>query len=213
MKQLILFCTLILFATTGLAAKQEKTLICHVGNEMGPNGEVYDPACVPGENNDNFCADAGKIDLIVVAKAAKHLNNDSHSWEGISDYEPSEVGASGDDTEDSDGNGIDDGCEPAEECPCWDEIELLGFTVENQYIVSCDSYTWGYPNVVLIQAFVDGNAFTTKAYNSDWRDPPGCNIHYPNGEYVQLIITDEEANVCLSQMYDRCVDLGRPVAP
>ena len=65
-----------LFAATGFA-RQEKELICHVGNEAGPGEEVYldDPGCVPHVGNDYFCPDAGKIDLISVAKPAKHLNN------------------------------------------------------------------------------------------------------------------------------------------
>lgn len=36
--------------------------------------------------------------LILIATtgfAAKHLDNGSHSWDGISGYEPGEVGASG----------------------------------------------------------------------------------------------------------------------
>lgn len=65
----------VLFASTALAAKPVKPLVCHVGNETGPNGEVYldDPGCVPVEDNGYFCPDAGKIDLIEVAKADKHL--------------------------------------------------------------------------------------------------------------------------------------------
>ena len=112
--QTVFVCTLMLIATTVVAAKQEKELICHVGNEVGPDGEVYldDPGCIPIEENDYFCPDAGKIDLIQVAKRAKHLGNPSHTYDGISDYTPEEVYASGEGKEDSNGDGIDDGCEP-----------------------------------------------------------------------------------------------------
>ena len=105
--------TLMLFATTGFAAKKEKDLICHVGSEEGPGGETYldDPGCVPVEENGYFCPDAGKIDLIEVSKKANHLGNLSHTYGGISDYRPGSLGASGEGSEDSDGDGIDDGCE------------------------------------------------------------------------------------------------------
>lgn len=78
-----------------------KVLVCHVGNEL----PEYDPACTEG------CGDAGKIDLIEVANPAKHLGNPAHTYDGQSDYDPVEAGATGEGKEDSDGNGIDDGCE------------------------------------------------------------------------------------------------------
>jgi hypothetical protein len=137
--RILLSIVFVLFASTALAGKPEKpekpdkTLICHVGNEVGPGGEDYldDPGCVPIDDNGYFCPDAGKIDLIEVAKAHKHLNNPSHGYDGISDYLPGDVGASGEGNEDGSGDGIDDGCETAEElltCPCWDgftETELV----------------------------------------------------------------------------------------
>jgi hypothetical protein len=112
--KIVLTVTLMLFAATGFAAKKEKTLICHVGNEEGPGGETYldDPGCMPIEDNGYFCPDAGKIDLIEVSKTAKHLGNLSHEYDGISDYLPEDVYASGEGQEDSNEDGIDDGCEP-----------------------------------------------------------------------------------------------------
>ena len=105
-----------LTATTVVAAKQEKELVCHVGSEVGPGPDfddyLDDPGCIPIEENNYFCPDAGKIDLISVAKASKHLGKPSHMYDGISDYTPEEVYASGDSKEDSNGDGIDDGCEP-----------------------------------------------------------------------------------------------------
>jgi hypothetical protein len=214
MKRLILICTLILIATTGFAAKKEKTPICHVRYEMGPNGEVYDPACEPGEDNDYFCANAGKIDLIVTSKPAKHLDNPSHEWDGISDYEPSEVGASGDNTEDSDGNGIDDGCEPAEECLCWDEIDLLAVTAENiRDDFNCEIYAYDYPNMAWIQT--EDSSFIFSAFNSDslFGGTPSCAMVTPDLYDNQGSITDEEANICISQISTRCAELDRPIVP
>ena len=182
MKQLILFCTLILIATTGLA-KQDKTLICHVGNEAG--------------------VDAGMIDLIVVAKPAKHLDNDAHYWDGISDYEPSEIGASGDGTEDSDGNGIDDGCEPAELCPCWAEAELQTITAADKLLISCDPNL--YPLGVILLAYEREIAFFAQAINSQL-----CSTD-PTGTIGLDDITQAEADICVAQLAKRCADIGRPV--
>ena len=125
--QTVFVFALMLFVSTGFAAKKEKTLICHVGNEVGPSGEVYDPTCVPDEFYD-CSADAGKIDLIAVTKNAKHIGNPAHyfmdstgfEWE---DYSPEDgVGVDPADYEEGDVIGIDVGCELPEEnftCPCW----------------------------------------------------------------------------------------------
>ena len=203
-KRLILFCTLILIATTGLA-KQDKILICHVGNEVGPGGEVYldDPGCVPIEENDYFCPDAGKIDLISVAKVSKHLGNPSHEYDGISDYRPADIGASGDGKEDSNGDGIDDGCQPPETCPCWDEVELLSVTAENQADFSC----LYHPTNSLIQnddvvfPTVEGG-FLTRSNIPDCltRDFP-----------FSMVITVDELVVCNAQIAARCAAIGRPI--
>ena len=113
--QLIIAAVLALYVSTAVEARKEKTVICHVGNEAGPSGEEYldDPGCVPIEENGYFCPDAGKIDLISVANANKHLNNPNHEWDGISDYLPGDIGASGEGDTDTDSDGIDEGCEPA----------------------------------------------------------------------------------------------------
>ena len=203
--QIVLACILMLIAATALATKQEKVLICHVGNETGLGGEVYldDPTCTPSDANGYFCPDAGKIDLIVVAKVSKHLNNPNHEWDGISDYEPSDVGASGDGTEDSDGDGIDDGCQPPETCPCWDEVELLSVTAENQADFSC----LYHPTNSLIQnddvvfPTVEGG-FLTRSYIPDCltRDFP-----------FSMVITVDELVVCNAQIAARCAAIGRPI--
>lgn len=211
--QLILGCAVLVFASTGFA-KQEKTLICHVGNEAGPGGETYldDPNCVPSDANGFFCPDAGKIDLILVPKHAKHLGNDSHSWDGISDYEPGTVGASGDGTEDSDGDGVDDGCQPAELCPCWDEVDLLSVTAENNLdSTSCDTAS---------------NQVLTVIQNDEFDSSPSVEGGFAVFEDVNftqcatrdfppflLDITTEEAGACRSQIVERCADIGHPITP
>ena len=121
----IFLCSLMLVATTAVA-KKEKDLICHVGNELSSIGETYmqNPDCTPPElwdtelDGEFICPDAGKIDLISVASANKHLNNPSHAFGNDSDYRPEDKFASGEGKEDSDDNGVDDGCEPIV-CPCW----------------------------------------------------------------------------------------------
>lgn len=109
--RIILTLVCVLYATAGFGAKTEKDAICHVGNEYGPQGQTYDPYCEPTAEYD-CSADAGKIDLIMVGNTKKHLNNESHSFEGVSDYLPETLNASGIETWDSNGDGIDDGCEP-----------------------------------------------------------------------------------------------------
>ena len=210
--QVILAITFLLFTVTGFAARQEKILICHVGNELGPNGEEYDPACVPEEANDYFCADAGKIDLILVPENAKHLGNPSHEYGGISDYEPSEVGASGDGTEDSNGDGIDDGCEPPEVCPCWDEAELLSVTADNNLTDNSCSAESELPIAAIIQndgttPGVEGG-FAALNLNDGARV---CGVR--DFEPDSLHITAEEADACIAQIAARCAAIGDPIPP
>jgi hypothetical protein len=159
-----------LLAATGFAAKKEKDLICHVGNEVGPNGEVYldDRGCIPTEENGYFCPDAGKIDLIEVSKVAKHLNNPSHAYDGVADYFPEDIGASGVGNEDSEGDGVDDGCRPPPppaSCPCWtsevlnsvDGINSIGdeigiYTESNPPFAYCEE--WEQPDGVYLNNYV-----------------------------------------------------------
>ena len=56
-----------LLAAGAAVAKQEKTLICHVGNELGSDGATYleNPDCTPPAGytaEDYVCPDAGKVD-------------------------------------------------------------------------------------------------------------------------------------------------------
>ena len=214
MIRILMICTLILFATTGLAAPKEKVLICHVGNETGPGGEDYldDPDCTPSEDNGYFCPDAGKIDLILVAQSATHLDNPAHTYDGISDYEPGDVGASGEGTEDSDGNGIDDGCEPQEICPCWDVADLQSVTAENHYDpASCEYFSVQYPFFAVLQnddflPEVEGG-FAARSSPS----PSNCETRDFPPYYME--ITPEEADVCIAQIAARCAEIGHPITP
>lgn len=141
----------VLSASIALAAKPAKVLVCHVGNEVGPGGEDYldDPGCVPVEENGYFCPDAGKIDLISVAKVRGHLQNPSHTYDGISDYLPEDVGASGVGNEDSNGDGIDDGCQPPAPpgaCPCWTSADLALLSQKlNEQGPGSNPQCWGTP--------------------------------------------------------------------
>ena len=134
--RILLSIVFVLFASTALAAKPGKILVCHVGNELGSSEETYqdNPDCtIPpewvGDHADYICPDAGKIDLILVSTKAKHLGNPAHSFEDDTgylweDYLPEDgVGDEAADFEEGDAPGIDRGCELLEEnlaCPCWD---------------------------------------------------------------------------------------------
>ena len=63
----LLSLVLVVFVSNALAAKPvNETAVCHIGSKEGPGGETYDPNCVPTLENNYFCADAGKVDLITV---------------------------------------------------------------------------------------------------------------------------------------------------
>jgi len=208
--QVIFAITFLLFTVTGFAAKKEKILICHVGTELGPNGEEYDPACVPDEFNGYCSADAGKIDLIIVPENAKHLGNPSHEYDGLSDYEPSEVGASGEGTEDSNGDGIDDGCEPAEDCPCWDAAELLSVTADNYLTNGSCSTTSALPIAALIQN--DGTTPGVEGGFAAINSEPDKFCQTRDFE-LELETTAEEAAACIAQIAARCAAIGDPLSP
>ena len=130
--RILLSVVLVLFASTALAAKPEKTLVCHVGNEYGPEGQIYDPTCEPDEFYD-CSADAGKVDLITISKKAKHIGNPAHSFEDDTgylweDYSPEDgVGDEAADFEEGDVVGIDRGCELLE------ELEKIVFVTSGTY--------------------------------------------------------------------------------
>ena len=137
--RIILSIVFVLFASAALAAKPDKTLVCHVGSQLGSMDETYQdiPDCTIapewiGDPADYICPDAGKVDLILVSPKAKHIGNSAHSfldaenylWE---DYSPEEgVGDEAADFEEGDVTGIDRGCELDEpaSCPCWSSIPV-----------------------------------------------------------------------------------------
>ncbi|HET6565118.1 MAG TPA: hypothetical protein VFG52_06850, partial [Xanthomonadales bacterium] len=107
--------SIFLFGSSNLfAAPAPKVQVCHVGGD-------------------------GTINLILVSANSNHLDNDSHNFDGMTDYEPSDIGASGEGTEDNDGDGIDEGCEPPTgvECPCWEPSDLISVNSGNQDPNSC----------------------------------------------------------------------------
>lgn len=212
----LLLAAVLLLTATGLAASPDKGIVCHVGNEAGPGGEVYldDPGCVPGEDNGYFCPDAGKIDLLVVGNVSAHLDNASHGWDGLTDYDPIEVGASGDGTEDSDGNGVDDGCEPPLPCPCWAEQDLLSVTAGNHLLANSCSAVSSLPFAAIIQndqelenPEVEGGF---AAFASDVA-PSVCATR--DFEPFQLLVSAAEAAACVSQIASRCAAIGDPLSP
>jgi hypothetical protein len=180
-----------------------KTLVCHVGNDVGPNGETYldDPYCAPNDLNDYFCPSAGKIDLISVPEhvATKHLENPNHYWDGTSDYDPIAEGASGEGTEDSDGNGVDDGCELISPCPCWSESELEAVTADN-YEGGCGLALSTYiENELGSTPGVEGgfSVFAIGSYRSCFTRDFGINKD----------ITIAEHQICLDQILARCATI------
>lgn len=179
-----LFASIFLFASGNLlAAKQPKVAVCHVSGD-------------------------GEINLIVVSANSNHLGNPNHNWDGITDYAPDDVGASGEGTEDSDGDGVDDGCQPQSTCPCWEELELQSVTAENHYLGGSCSATSFLPFAAQIQTAPDfaPNNFLT--------------INHPAiGVFCQTTdmgldvrsITEEEADSCINQIVVRCDEVGDPV--
>ena len=89
------------------AAPAQNVAVCHVGHKAD---------------------DEGIISLLLVPQkvADRHLDNDTHTFDGVRDYTPGDGnGATGVGQEDTDGNNIDEGCEiPDPEPPtaCIDDL-------------------------------------------------------------------------------------------
>jgi hypothetical protein len=188
--QAILAVTCMLFAVNGFAGKKEKVLICHVS------------------------ADDGTIELINVSKNSKHLGNKAHTFAGISDYEPSEIGASGEGTEDSNGDGIDDGCEPQQACPCWAESELQSVTAENMDpTISCTagSVIPGFAVLANLPGTTPGveGGFIAMDAVFGGGSPRCLTLDFnPAG----MVIEEDEASACIAQIAARCAAIGDPIA-
>ena len=182
----------LLLVTTSVAAKQEKTVLCHVG-------------------------DAGKIDLIVVANIAAHLDNPSHCWGDLCDYLPGDMDATGYGTEDSNGDGVDDGCEPVGVCPCWDAIDLLSVEAADQTSNSCSGDS-DYPHLAIIQN-EDGDLFGARIHYDTTVDPwvpyyGTCGSQMPPEEPILMEGIDlEPARECIEQIAARCAAIGDSIYP
>lgn len=192
----------VFFTATGFAAPKEKTSVCHVGNEVGPKGEVYldDPGCVPIEDNGYFCPDAGKIDLIEVPKPNKHLNNPSHQFDELSDYLPGDVGASGVGNEDSNGDGVDEGCAPPTNatCPCDFASMISAEDPKWQPEVVFESWDLPYFYCRLTTAPLSGSSYNdigTYLYSGDGKFY--CDSYGTSGSYhYEELDTIEEYYAC-----------------
>jgi hypothetical protein len=150
---------------------------------------------------------AGKIDLILVAAKANHLGNPSHTYGGISDYGPIAMGASGIGKEDTDGNGVDDGCEIPNTCPCWAQAQLQAVTAANfEPSLSCDGLF--APNYPAVAAILD-SSYTFIFLAEIHRSGPYC----ADFRLIDIPISTEEAEVCIAQIAQRCADIGQPIIP
>ena len=151
-----IFLVALSISNTAVGAR-EKTPVCHVGSETGPNGETYldDRGCVPNVENGYFCPDAGKVDLIYVGNPKGHLGGDDararHEYNGLSDYPPIDPTVANADM-DVDHDGVDEGC----------ELEPLCVDGELQRVEgSCAQYS----------ECVDGELVTQSCPMGLWFDP------------------------------------------
>ena len=183
--------SIFLFASGNLLAGQEpKLTVCHA-NALGV------------------------IDLLVVSASSSHLGNASHSFDGIMDYEPSEVGATGTGTEDFDGDGVDEGCEPpvGVACPCWEEADLQAVTAENQNLgASCDQ---GGVSSLPFAARVENASGSTPGVEGSFTaaDFGAGNTFCQTRDFEPFfqVISAEEAASCIEQIVDRCEAIGSPI--
>ena len=193
LSQVLLACTFVLFTVAGNAAPKEKDLICHVDS------------------------DTGNIKLIVVSRRANHLGNPAHTFDGVSDYRPEWVGAAGDSTEDANGDGIDDGCEPSQECPCWAKMELLSVTADNNDTAFSCSSAFSYTEGEVVEIAVIANTLRNPDVEGGFaasRAPGSDELGYCITRDIPpnfLDITDEEAVVCIDQIVARCAAIGDPI--
>jgi hypothetical protein len=184
--------SIFLFASGNLfAGKVPKVLVCHVGEE-------------------------GTIDLILVSGNSSHIGNAAHSFEGLEDYTPDSVGASGSGTEDFDGDGVDEGCEPPEvaSCPCWELMDLTAVTAENQSLeLSCND-----PEVsnLPVSAGIQNEPGSTEVEGGFFAaDFGGGNSSCQTRDFEPFVmaISPEEAASCIEQIVDRCEFIGTPITP
>ncbi len=188
--KLVFISTLLLGSGNLLAAKAPKVLVCHVSGN-------------------------GNVNLILVSANSNHLGNSKHYFEGLTDYEPATIGASGEGTEDIDGDGIDEGCEPPEgvACPCWEKSDLLAVT-EDDYApeFSCENGSF-LPLVATIETY-DSEPDVEQSFAAALFAPGEgfCQTSEGQGAVAEgLAATDEEAASCISQIVDRCNEINHPI--
>jgi hypothetical protein len=183
--------SILLFASGNLmAAKAPKVLVCHVSGD-------------------------GEINLILVSANSNHLGNAKHNFEGLTDYEPATIGASGEGTEDIDGDGIDEGCEPPEgvACPCWETSDLMAVTEANfAPEFSCESGSF-LPFAATIETYDNepgvAESFAAGLFESGLGF---CQTSEGQGAAAEgLPATDDEAASCISQIVDRCNEINHPI--
>lgn len=188
--KLVLVSILLFGSGNLLAAKAPKVLVCHVGGD-------------------------GTVNLILVSANSNHLGNAKHNFDGLTDYEPATIGASGEGTEDIDGDGIDEGCEPPAgvPCPCWDEEDLTAVTEENISLVfSCDALPF-LPFAATIETDNNQPGITESFSAALFAPGEGfCQFSEGFGEFADgLPATDEEAASCISQIVDRCDEINHTI--
>jgi hypothetical protein len=182
------------------AAKEEKVAICHVGNE------TVDDEAWPYCNGDGVCADAGTIVLVEVANPANHIGNPSHTWEGSLDYYPEDIGADGESTEDENSNGIADGCESPQACPCWAESELENVTSGNLAPNACSNYHLDTAVFIADDTYQFGFGASLPGHSSNL-----CSSNTLLGPGGSMAITPEQAASCAAQVVARCDAVGDPI--
>jgi hypothetical protein len=182
--RLILSLVFVAFAPTAMAERPVKTLVCHVSDE-------------------------GNINLIEVANPAKHIGNESHAYGTEVDYAPPYSVAPGEGKEDSDGDGVDDGCE---RCPCWTEADLPPLDSSDCKWFEPD------PNGQFYQAFVQDSRPPNNSYASVIINYPGVYVFAWCGVYfgsvsgslpdISFEIEAEEAELPIAEFESCFIDLA-----
>lgn len=188
---------LLAFSQAVLASKAgrgDKIAICHVS--VSPQGDL-------------------RIQLISDKNPDRHIGNPDHVWEDVYDYLPMHFGASGKGKHDSNGNGIDDGCEVS--CPCWQYSELEQVTGDpashhpdyycTNFYTSPNSTQPGssFPEWSSIATRHDDSSFVWATARVDGRNSSCSNFPQALG------IASIQAEACAAEIAQRCDDTGDPI--
>lgn len=181
-------------ALAGKASKIDKISVCHVS--ASPHGAL-------------------RIQLKTVKEEFRHVGNPDHVWEDVYDYIPMHLGASGEGNHDSNGNGIDDGCEVS--CPCWAYSELQQVPDDplshhpdhycTNFYTSPDSTRPGssFPEWSSIATRQDHAPFAWFTARVDGRNSSCSNFPQALG------IISIQAEVCAAEIAQRCDETGDPI--